>query len=393
MQELDATGTPTANLLTGLRIDEYFSRTDSAGPATLLADALGSTVALANTSGAFNTTYTYEAFGNAAISGSANANPFQFTARENDGTGLYYYRARYYSPALQRFVGQDPIGFASGDTNLYGYVLNSPENWRDPLGWANGDLHPRPLAMIQKLGRRPRNFPTANGTNPIRAGGSGVQTQKPRTNGVIGTINRLTGQRNVYPGTALSRGPNNANSDQTTLQRIPTETRRRGNHRRQCRQRHRLRGNRLWILFGPGSSRFSHSATRGYADHRRLEMRSFELMELNKRIKAQREALGLSDTDVARALGLTIHTYFDIEEYPDELDMVGDLKMVKRLCSILHFNPAELLELRCAFCNMGERFQDEYALPVNELIRHQREKLGWSLDELGERVNYLVLRF
>ncbi len=35
VQELDATNTPTANLLTGLRIDEYFSRTDSAGPAAL----------------------------------------------------------------------------------------------------------------------------------------------------------------------------------------------------------------------------------------------------------------------------------------------------------------------------------------------------------------------
>jgi RHS repeat-associated protein len=29
--------------------------------------------------------------------------------RENDGTGLYYYRARYYSPELQRFISQDPI--------------------------------------------------------------------------------------------------------------------------------------------------------------------------------------------------------------------------------------------------------------------------------------------
>jgi hypothetical protein len=37
-----------------------------------------------------------------AIGGSANANSYQFTGRENDGTSLYYYRARYYSPTAQR---------------------------------------------------------------------------------------------------------------------------------------------------------------------------------------------------------------------------------------------------------------------------------------------------
>jgi hypothetical protein len=51
VQELDGASPPnvTANLLTGLGIDEYFSRTDSAGPATILTDALGSTIGLTNT--------------------------------------------------------------------------------------------------------------------------------------------------------------------------------------------------------------------------------------------------------------------------------------------------------------------------------------------------------
>jgi len=35
----------------------------------------------------------------------------EFTGRENDGTGLYFYRARYYNPTFQRFIAQDPIGF------------------------------------------------------------------------------------------------------------------------------------------------------------------------------------------------------------------------------------------------------------------------------------------
>jgi hypothetical protein len=39
-------------------------------------------------------TYTYAPFWETAVSGLQSASPFQFTSRENDGTGLYYYRAR-----------------------------------------------------------------------------------------------------------------------------------------------------------------------------------------------------------------------------------------------------------------------------------------------------------
>jgi uncharacterized protein RhaS with RHS repeats len=33
-----------------------------------------------------------------------------------------------------RFISKDPIGFAGGDVNLYGYVQNDPINWIDPEG-------------------------------------------------------------------------------------------------------------------------------------------------------------------------------------------------------------------------------------------------------------------
>jgi RHS repeat-associated protein len=128
VQELAAGNPPasvTANLLTGLNIDEYFARSDSGGAMNFLTDALGSTIALTDSSGAVNTSYAYDPFGNVAIGGSS-ANPYQFTGRENDGTGLYYYRARYYSPRFQRFVSQDPISFRLRELNLYAYVANAP---------------------------------------------------------------------------------------------------------------------------------------------------------------------------------------------------------------------------------------------------------------------------
>ncbi|WP_442955511.1 RHS repeat-associated core domain-containing protein [Paraburkholderia sp. MPAMCS5] len=37
-----------------------------------------------------------------------------------------YYRNRYYSPATGRFITEDPIGWASGQTNAYAYVSGNP---------------------------------------------------------------------------------------------------------------------------------------------------------------------------------------------------------------------------------------------------------------------------
>ena len=99
-------GTATANMLTG-GVDQVFSRTESAGTQSVVADGLGSTLALLNPTGGTETDYTYEPFGNTSSGGAASSNPSQYTGRENDGTGLYYYRARYYSPKLQRFISED----------------------------------------------------------------------------------------------------------------------------------------------------------------------------------------------------------------------------------------------------------------------------------------------
>jgi RHS repeat-associated protein len=127
-------GNPTANLLTGLRTDETFARTVGSATSSLLTDALGSTIALSDIFGTNTTSYTYEPFGKTTQTGAASDNTFQYTGRENDGNGLYYYRARYYSPAMQRFISQDPIGLAGGDVNLYAYASNSPVNFTDGSG-------------------------------------------------------------------------------------------------------------------------------------------------------------------------------------------------------------------------------------------------------------------
>lgn len=145
MQEKDG-ATIKANLLTGLGIDEVFRRTQGATTSDVLPDALGSSLALSDSTKAITTQYTYAPYGATTQTGPANDNAQRFTGREDDGTtGLYYYRARYYSTTYSRFIAEDPIDFAGGP-NVYAYVGGGSDfcegptrlgamEWRCHIGW------------------------------------------------------------------------------------------------------------------------------------------------------------------------------------------------------------------------------------------------------------------
>ena len=158
--------TIVANILTGLEIDEYFTRTDVGAGVTsiLLAEGLGSVVALANAAGTVQTEYTYEPFGRTSTIGIANTNPFLYTGRENDGSGLYYYRNRYYNPQLQRFISEDPIEFAGGDVNIYAYVRGNPMSWIDLFGLSALVYNARTgtLTAVSASGVEAGSFPASN---------------------------------------------------------------------------------------------------------------------------------------------------------------------------------------------------------------------------------------
>jgi RHS repeat-associated protein len=97
-----------------------------------LAEGLGSILGVTDTSGSLTTRYMYDPFGNTTVDGAPSDNPLQYTGREHDETGLYYYRARYYSPAHHRFLGQDFV--LRPGANRYAYAGNNPSNAVDPLG-------------------------------------------------------------------------------------------------------------------------------------------------------------------------------------------------------------------------------------------------------------------
>ena len=122
-----------------------------------LQDLLYRTTALADTSASpvIREAYDFDAYGNTLIFRNVGSPPgpitfndtgtldmqvtsptcpFLFTGQRFDPeTGLYYYKRRYYAPALGRFLNRDPIGYKGG-INLYGYVGDAPPRFTDPTG-------------------------------------------------------------------------------------------------------------------------------------------------------------------------------------------------------------------------------------------------------------------
>ncbi len=127
--------------------------------------------------------YEYDPFGGVTVftwngsawtnptNGSPLGNPYTYTGRRLDGeTGLLYYRNRYYSPSLGRFVTGDPIGLwgdVHGVGNGYMYAGNSPAFLGDPFGLQVGgeqsvNIPGHGAFVFNKPGETP--LPTDDGT-------------------------------------------------------------------------------------------------------------------------------------------------------------------------------------------------------------------------------------
>ncbi|RMH36780.1 MAG: RHS repeat-associated core domain-containing protein, partial [Gammaproteobacteria bacterium] len=109
----------------------------------------GSVVAVANDAGAAIATFRYGPWGESSDTAFSR---FGYTgAIRLPGTDLLHMRARVYATELARFLEPDPIGFASGQLNLYSYVGGDPVNAVDPLGTDD-----EPIEEIVVTGTRPK---------------------------------------------------------------------------------------------------------------------------------------------------------------------------------------------------------------------------------------------
>ena len=86
-------------------------------------------------SGEVQNYYQYSAFGETIISEETTPNRLRYNAQaEDELTGLYYLRARYYAPGIGRFTQEDVI--YNDGLNLYAYCNSNPVMYSDPSGFA-----------------------------------------------------------------------------------------------------------------------------------------------------------------------------------------------------------------------------------------------------------------
>jgi RHS repeat-associated protein len=135
-QELGNAGVQTRHYVYGLgRIAQV---ADDDTTHYYLSDELGSTMALTDADGDVVNTYNYDVFGPVSTHTGSQPNEFRFTGEQwDDSSGLEYLRARYYDPAIGRFVSRDRfmgIMRLPVSQDRYPYVLDNPLNLVDPSG-------------------------------------------------------------------------------------------------------------------------------------------------------------------------------------------------------------------------------------------------------------------
>lgn len=187
--ELNGAGTVVSRFVYGSRahVPDYMIK----GGVTyrILSDHLGSVRLVINLSnGTTAQRIDYDVWGNITQDTNPGFQPFGFAGGIYDqDTKLTQFGVREYDPRIGRWTSKDPIGFAGGDTNLYGYVVQDPVNYIDPSGL----IAPWDAVDLAFLANDVRNFYN----DPSWANGGGVALGAL---GALPLVPSIAAMRSVY---------------------------------------------------------------------------------------------------------------------------------------------------------------------------------------------------
>jgi RHS repeat-associated protein len=134
---MDGTGVIQHEYFNGNSMDQVFAdQTALSSVLWPLEDRTGAARDIISTAGVVLDHRTLDSFGNISSRSGSSIDYDQFFSGlfYDADSQLYYARARWYDATSGRFLGEDPLRFGAGDTNLTRYSANDPVNLTDPSG-------------------------------------------------------------------------------------------------------------------------------------------------------------------------------------------------------------------------------------------------------------------
>ena len=170
-------------------------------------DQIGSRRVVKDSTGAVTDKFTYSAWGEATQTQGTAADLASYTGKDYDGTALLYFNARYYDPAIGRFLTEDPSMKGSA---WYTYCSNNPLNRTDPTGMYDPDDPSRHYSPSS-----PQSPPAPTAAAPATQPGPPGSPPYPSS----------SGQPSATPNSTDTRRPETSRPLDYTLGQWPTESR------------------------------------------------------------------------------------------------------------------------------------------------------------------------